>query len=120
MKYVLDTNIFNRVLDGRFELSALPVGSAFVATTVQLEELRKTRDPARRAALIQIFEDVKPELVSPSFALDVAGAGLDEGSFRQSDAAARLHADLEAIKSKFNNWHDALIAEVALLHGVVS
>jgi predicted nucleic acid-binding protein len=119
MKYLLDTNIFNRVLDDKFSLSTLPAGSSFFATKVQLEELRKTPDPIRRAALIKAFNDIAPELLSPAFAFDIAGAGLDEGSFRQDDRAAKLHADLEKIKSKFNNWHDALIAEVALLHGYI-
>lgn len=117
MNYVLDTNIFNRVLDLKFLLSELPIGSSFVATQVQLEELRQTSDPERRNALIDTFENIAPELVPPTFALDIAGAGLDQGSFRQSDSATKFHADLEAIKPKFNNWHDALIAEVAILYG---
>jgi len=116
MKHVLDTNIFNRLVDGRFSLSLLPEGSAFVATKIQYEELKQTRDLTRRIALIKTFESVAPELVPVLFALDVAGAGLGEGKLGHNGDAMRLRADLEATKPKFNNWHDALIAEVALTY----
>ncbi len=114
MKYVLDTVIFNRVLDGKFSLSSLPEGSAFVATRIQLEELKKTPDLARRCDLLRTFHEIAPELIPASFSFDIKGAGFDEGKWSESDDSIKLRSDLGKIKPKPNNWEDALIAEVAL------
>lgn len=119
MKYVLDTNIFNRVLDGRFSLSSLPKDSHFLASDVQLEELKKTPDPIRRSALVSTFQEIGPELVPASFSWNVAGAGWGQGEWSNSDAAKNLRNDLESRKSRFNNCHDALIAEIALKHNCI-
>lgn len=121
MKYVLDTNIFNQVLDGRIVLSEeFPPGSEFIATKVQLEELEKTRDQARRSALRETFQNIDKELENPIFCWDIDGAGWDNANWGNSDSEeliTKLRNDLEAIKSKFNNWHDAVIAEVAWRSG---
>ena len=117
MKYMLDTNIFNRVLDGKFCLSRFPKGSSFIATKIQFEELKRTPDATRKERLLGTFEEVNPVIVPPPFACDIAGAGPDEGCSTHGDAWHRLYAALEAIKPKMNNCHDALIAEAALLHG---
>lgn len=117
---MLDTNIFNRLLDGKFELSLFPVGSSFWATKVQLEEIKRTSNPVRRADLLQTFEKIAPEIVPASFSLDIAGAGLDEGVLsNKSDKAKGLHNSLEALKQKFNNCHDAIIAEAAFFNSCV-
>jgi predicted nucleic acid-binding protein len=113
---MLDTNIFNRVLDGKFALSALS-GSSFVATKVQLEELNHTSDQVRRTMLLQKFKEIGPDIVPASFSFDIAGAGFGEGTWSKDDDAQKLHAALEALRSRFNNWHDALIAEAAFVHG---
>jgi hypothetical protein len=114
MKYVLDTTIFNRILDGRFSLATLPDACGFVATKIQLSELKATNDPDRRAKLLSTFSDVAPEIEYASFSFDIPGAGLDEGGWREDYHATELRTDLEAMKPKINNWQDALIAEVAL------
>ena len=114
MKYVLDTTIFNRILDGRFSLATLPYASGFVATKIQLSELKATNDLDRRAKLLSTFSDVAPEIEHASFSFDTPGAGFDEGCWREDYYATELRTDLDAIKPRINNWQDALIAEVAL------
>lgn len=117
MRYMLDTNIFNRILDGKFALSALPTGSSFVATEVQIEELKCTSNQVRRTKLLEVFEEIAPDIVPASFSLDIAGAGLDQGALSNGDDAQRLRTALEALKPKLNNWHDSLIAEAAFIRG---
>jgi predicted nucleic acid-binding protein len=117
MKFVLDTNVFNRVLDGRFTLSEIPDATGFVASQVQFCELGKTRDPVRRAALLETFHHINAETQPAAFSFDIPGAGWDEGKWTDGQCASSLRSDLEALKPKFNNWHDALIAEVALTNG---
>ena len=81
MKFVLDTNVFNRILDGRFSLSEIPNACGFVASKVQLEELKGTGDSLRRAELVAVFCQTDPEFVPAVFSLGVAGAGFDGGGF---------------------------------------
>lgn len=119
MKYVLDTNIFNHLLDGRLAPSALPGDGTFVATNVQLCELERTKSDTRRAALMETFRDIAPELVlTESFALDIPGSGLDESKLSDGNSVTLLKSSLDVLnKRKCNNWQDAIIAEVALVNG---
>jgi rRNA-processing protein FCF1 len=119
VKYVVDTNIFNHLLDGRLTPSALPCAGAFVATNVQLRELEGTKDTVRRAALMSTFHHLAPELVhTESFALNIPGSGFDESKWSDVQQATSLKLKLDALnKCKRNNWHDAIIAEVALVNG---
>ncbi len=117
MKYMLDTTVFNRILDGRFSVAVLPDVTGFVATKVQLSELKATNDPDRRAKLLSTFSDVAPDIEHASFSFDIPGAGFDEGCWRAEDHATKLRTELEAMKPKLNNWQDALIAEAALCGG---
>jgi hypothetical protein len=48
MGYVLDTNIFNKLLDGRLDHSMLPSDRPLLATRLQLQELNRTKDSDRR------------------------------------------------------------------------
>ena len=116
MKYVLDTNVFNRVLDGSFKLSTLTDACSFVATTIQVRELEAAPEP-RRAALLATFAEVAPDLAPAAFSFDIPGAGFDEGEWGSDDRVTKLRGALEALKPKFNNWQDALIAGVALKNG---
>lgn len=110
---MLDTNIFNRLLDGLFSLDSLADGASFYATRIQIEELSNTIKPERRERLLDTFSVVKPELVPAAFSLDVPGAGWDEGQWQQRDDVIVLQQALEAEKADPNNWQDALVASAA-------
>ena len=120
MKYVVDTNIFNHLHDGLLSPSALPSDGTFVATKVQLHELEKTPEYSRRLALIETFCGLAPELVlTESFAFDIPGSGFDESKWGDGERVAVLKNRLDAMERRPNNWHDAIIAEVALVNGYV-
>ncbi len=114
MKHVLDTTVFNRVLDGLFDLSSLPNAAGLVATLVQVRELDATKDESRRAALHQVFQEVAPDLEQAAFSFDTPGAGFDEGEWSSDPKIAEL---AKALKPHRNNWKDALIAGTALKNG---
>ena len=56
MKYMVDTNIFNWLIDGTLSTENFPKDTHFVATHIQHDELNKTRDPGRRRQLRDRFE----------------------------------------------------------------
>jgi hypothetical protein len=62
-RYILDTNIFNRALDGDINLGALKSNVELFATHIELAELQKTRNPMRRAALLEVFRAAGPKQI---------------------------------------------------------
>ncbi len=122
--YMLDTNVFNGVLDGK----ALPASFANVrrillVTGIQADELRATGKPERRAALLAVYEEIRPtSLPASSFAFDIEGAGFDQaywndGSGNFEKMLARLRQLDPKNKSTPNQVRDILIAETAIKNG---
>jgi hypothetical protein len=112
--FILDTNVFNRAVDGGIRLPDLPSDLQYFATHVQLDELTATKDEIRRNALLEQFVAVGPmPLPTESFVYDVSRWDLakwgDGILFPQIKALldARNHA-------KSSNTQDALVAETAI------
>jgi len=117
MPYIVDTNIFNRLVDGIITPDDLPSDGLFVATHVQIDEINNTNDKERRARLFLKFVEVGPKIVpTESFVLEVSR--LDHGKLSDGVLFAKLKQDLDTMnKSKPNNVQDVLIAEVAIVNG---
>ncbi len=117
--YMLDTNLFNDVLDGRIS-SASFAGARLLAIGVQVAELRATKNAERRARLIEVFETISPNVVpAASFAFDIEGAGWDQACW--NDGSGRFEKMLDRLqsmdakgKSGPNQVRDILIAETAI------
>jgi predicted nucleic acid-binding protein len=120
--YMLDTNVFNAVLDGKVLLASL-VGRRLLVTGVQADELRATGKPERRAALLAVYEEIHPTtLPASSFAFGIEGAGFDQaywndggGNFEKM--LARLRQLDPKNKNTPNQLRDILIAETAIKNG---
>lgn len=115
MNCILDTNIFNWLVDGRISIEQLPKGTRY-ATHVQIDELSRTTDEARRTGLLSQFAVLQPRIVpTETAAWGVSrwgGSKWGEGNEYQC-----LKAELDAKNSrKPNNVQDALIAEVAIIN----
>lgn len=121
--YMLDTTVFNSLLDGKASLASF-AGSRLLVIGVQADELRATPDTKRRAELLARFEEIDPDILpASSFAFDIEGAGFDQaywndgtGNFQKM--LARLQ-ELDAKKKRKkkdvrNQLRDILIAETAI------
>ncbi len=117
--YILDTNVFNRVLDGQLQLPALEVGVSYFATHVQLDELAATREEPRRERLLEQFSSIAPvPIPTESFVLDVSR--LDLARLGEGVLYLKIRDELnKRNKSKVNNAQDALIAETAINNALV-
>jgi hypothetical protein len=113
MKYVVDTCVINMLVDGAIIPETLPRDGEFAATHIQRDELTNTRDPNRRAKLLEKFSDTIDEIIpTESFVLGtskLAQANLSDGLFYEAIKAALD----EKNGGKRNNLQDALIADVA-------
>lgn len=140
--FLLDTNVFNHVLDGTIDVTLLK-GKRLLATHVQRDELANTKDTVRRDALLSTFEFVIAEQ-APTTAfvvgISVVGGACASASGvvptesavwgvsrwgaakwgREDDIFSAMRKELDALnKRKGNNVQDILIAETAVRNGWV-
>lgn len=139
---MLDTNVFNHVLDGKVDASSLKGKELFV-THIQLDELKNTKDESRRESLLTVFKEFEQERQATSSAVSgiFVSGGASSGASGQlptetavwglsrwgeakwgntDNVFEEMRRDLDALnKRKKNNTHDVLIAETALRNGLV-
>lgn len=119
--YLVDTNIFGRILDGNILTDNLPKGPLH-ATQVQNYELKKTKDEHRRADLKDILDNlivVENRMVTETIVWgdpeihwgDSRVPWGNDGDLYQ-DILNRLD---QLNNKKSNNQWDALIAETAIV-----
>lgn len=135
--YLLDTNVFNHVLDGTIEIANLK-GKRLLATHVQRDEISKTKHQTRREALLAVFGSLTTKQAPTSSVL--AGISVADGAATSvsglvptesavwdvsrwdqakwganDDVFTGMLGELDALnKCKSNNPQDILIAETAL------
>ncbi|WP_145961367.1 hypothetical protein [Salinisphaera sp. LB1] len=120
MKYLLDTNVFNHVLDGSITLNSISPDLDFAVTDIQQQELLKTPDNERRLALLSVLHYSGSDHSPPVFAWDTDGAGFGQGIWASEDqriVAEDMRRALNSKKVHHNNLKDALIAEAAYRDG---
>jgi hypothetical protein len=124
--YMLDTTVFNGVLDGKISTASFAALRP-LATGVQPSELRATGRPQRRADLVATFEEVNPAVaLASSFAWGVEGAGWDQACW--NDGSGNFQKMLDRLREldrkakrknrdPLNPVRDILIAETAIQNG---
>lgn len=124
--FMLDTNIFNDVLDGTISISILKeLGGELFTTHIQLYELTATTDPQRRKELLELFHKVVPkELPTESSVWTITRPG--NAKWTTSDSLYAPIVRLLAVGQKRwnarkheSNMRDALIAETAIRNNLV-
>jgi len=113
-KYILDTVIFNRLVEGRLSVEDLPSDGTFVATHIQKDELSRTGKTEKREQLLSKFSEFIPTL-EPTASLVFDVSRWDQARWSDGKLFQELKTALDTLKKKPNNVQDALIAEVAIV-----
>ena len=113
MQYVVDTNVFNWLVDGRIDLGALPSNAELVATHVQIDEINRTTDTERRAQLFLRFAKIAPKIL-PTESGVWGASRWGESKWSDGRRLKSIIAALDERRKKTNNQEDALIGEVAM------
>lgn len=113
-RFILDTNIFNRILDTGIR-GPFNSGVELFATHIELDELRNTRNFERRKNLLDVFQ----EIGSKQIPTESAVWGVSKWGHAKWTSVINLYTSvLNALNAKNggkrNNMHDALIAETAI------
>lgn len=111
-KLILDTNIYNRVLDNKIQLSDFP-DSEFYHTHIQPDELERTPDINRRLNLKNVFNLIKTSNL-PTESFIIGTSRLDFTRMGDGPIYSKILEDLNKIEKKDSNVGDALISEVAI------
>lgn len=117
MKYVVDTCVINRLVDETLSLDQLPDDGEYLASHVQVDEIKRTKNDARRAQLLAMFSTVI-DVAVPTESLVVGISIVGAAKVSDGKGYTALKASLDALnKGKSNNAQDVLIAEVGLNNG---
>lgn len=117
MKYLVDTNIFNKLADGCLRCDELPQGAELVATYVQLKEIERTRNEPRRRHLLATFSNLEPTM-SPTSSTAWNMTPWNQGGWGAGDKIDEINAHLERLKpGDRGNVGDALIGATAVQKG---
>jgi predicted nucleic acid-binding protein len=117
MKYVIDTNIINWLIDDRIDRTRLPADGEFVATHIQIDEINRTSDADRRARLILALTSTIRELL-PTETTILEVSRLDWCKLGDGVLYTSVKNELDAENGgRRGNIQDALIAEVAVMNG---
>ena len=114
-RYILDTNIFNRIYDDSTQCLYFE-GLELVGTYVQKMELEKAPDIAKRARLLEIFSDFTPDTELPYTTHwgDRWGSRWSDDGGLYEEILVEIRK-LDGKKRKGNNQErDAQIAEVTI------
>lgn len=116
MKYVVDTNIVNWLIDGKIAPSALPSDGKFYTTHVQIDEINRTSNEDRRARLfLTLASSLSGVLPTETVVMDVSR--WDYSKWGDGAVYTSVKSDLDALNSgKASNIRDALIAEVCIVN----
>lgn len=113
---MFDTNIFNEILKGKWDLSSLGNSKeSFWATHVQEGEINNTPDPVKKEQLLKIFKMVSNQTSTSSAVWGRSLWGRSEFPKDRGELFNQIKADLDRKnKNKKNNTEDALIADTSI------
>lgn len=118
--YMLDTNAFNNALDAGVSPAVLSQHGKLYITHIQLNEIQATRNQARLADLLAVFESLEQERVPTAAAVwdvsEFGGAEFGSGEGLYEKMLAELN---RRNKNHHNNAQDILIALTAFKRGYV-
>jgi hypothetical protein len=118
--YMLDTTVFNFLVNKETELSCVPIGQQLFVTHVQLNEIQNTRDLDRLDALLGMFTAIDSTPVPTASAIyGVSEFGESEYSSEGGLFESLLGKLNDKNKFKNNNVRDILIAETAIRRNLV-
>ncbi len=118
--YMLDTTVFNHLVNEELGSLRISISRPIYVTHVQLNEIQCTRDPLRLQALLGMFTAIESERIPTTTAV----YGISEFGEAEYSSDHRLYQSLLSMldsknKSKRNNVRDVLIAETAIQHKLV-
>ena len=117
-KYMVDTNIINRILDNDLDLIFFKRPEKILfATHIQRDEITNTPDAIRRDELLSIFQEVADSIPTETAFWGKSNWG--ESKWATDDLVEKNLEELNKKKRKRSNPEDALIADTAIKNSYI-
>ena len=111
MNFLLDTNVFDFILDNSIEVGKLMTIGDFYTTNVQYSELKNISNDARRDELLKIYSDLQQTKVNLESGIWIDDLYWDDEQIWVDDIGQTAQDFTESKHKK--PWKDALIGEIA-------
>lgn len=115
---MFDTNIFNRILDGKIDIDSLNRNFSYYVTHIQCDEICKTKDFVRKERLKAVFKKV-PQSQVPTESAVIGISRVDECKISDGSFYKEIRSLLDSKKKDKNNCKNALIAEMPIKNGCI-
>jgi predicted nucleic acid-binding protein len=116
MKYLVDTNIINWLVDRNIDGTLLPSDGEFFVTHIQIDEINKTSDEERRARLFLTLASSLSGVI-PTETTIIGRSRIGRSKLGNGEVYTSIKSKLDAINGgRRSNINDALIAEVSIVN----
>jgi len=117
-QYMLDTMIFNRILDHDLDIHFFKRKDIQVFTThVQRDEINKTKNEMRRKELRSVFRELENSVPTESALWDKSNWG--ESKWSADNLVEKILEELNKKDKRKSNPRDALIADTAIKNNYI-
>ena len=117
-RYMLDTMIFNRILDHDLDVKLFKSKDFQILTThIQRDEINNTPNDTRRNALLSVFEQIENPLPTESALWGESNWG--ESKWGSDNLVEEILKELDKEDKRPNNPKDALIADTAIKNNCI-
>ncbi|MDH5764277.1 MAG: hypothetical protein OEZ51_15010 [Nitrospinota bacterium] len=115
---MVDTNIFNRILDDSLNLNMFKSpNKIFFATHIQKDEIVNTPNINRRNDLLSIFNEISKLVSTESGLYGISRYGT--GRYSSDGLVKKIRMELDKKDKRKNNPKDALIADTAIKNNYI-
>ena len=118
VKFLIDTNSYDYLLDNKINIDELKLKGEFYTTIIQISEIRNIKNQDRRKNLIKIFDALSPIKLDVQMGIWLDNILWDDES-KWHDSNSETTILLRGNSIKKNNWKDAFIGDVAKKHDLI-
>jgi rRNA-processing protein FCF1 len=117
-KFILDTNVYDYLVDNEIDISILLSKGEFFTTNIQISEIRNIKDPIRRNHILEVYVKLNPSKLSLESGIWLNDLYWDDKEIWHN-SISKTFVEMKGNSIGKNNLKDALTGDVAKKHELV-
>ena len=119
-RYMVDTNIFSQIAEGKLQVEMLPKDSSLYVTYIQWQEIMATNSIDKRDMILEKYNIISPVMLpTGSFLAGISSAGTAGAGAGQLQMKVLKLLNSKKTRKNNSNVHDSLIGEAAIIHKMI-
>ena len=117
--YMLDTNVFNHLIEGSIQLTNLPKDNPIFVTHLQFNEISNCPITEKRELMLELIKELPDDMIPTNTAIcGISAAG--HCRIGNGKIYSEILAKLDTIKTRKNNSNaiDSLIGETSIIENL--